>query len=65
MSKLTILVLGMLVWAALLIASSCAFRGGPKGGIGDWIDAALYILMGTFFVTFATRAIPARPRCRA
>jgi hypothetical protein len=51
----TRLVVGMSVLALALIGSSWALKGHPAG---EWVDAALYLAMGGFFVSQVTLALP-------
>jgi hypothetical protein len=51
--KLTILIGGAIVWAALMIASAILLKGNP---VKDWIQSALFIAAMTFWVWQSQRA---------
>jgi hypothetical protein len=51
------LVGGMSLLAVALIGSSWALKGDPAG---EWVDAALYLAMGGFFISQVTFSLPQR-----
>jgi hypothetical protein len=46
-AKLTTLIGGAIVWAALMITSAILLKGNP---LKDWIQSALFIAAMTFWV---------------
>jgi hypothetical protein len=51
------LVVGMTLLAVALIGSSWGLKGNP---LGDWVDAAIYLAMGCFFVSQVILVFPRR-----
>lgn len=49
------MIAGMALFAMALIASSWLLKGNPAG---DWVDAAIYIVMGAFFASQVVLTLP-------
>jgi hypothetical protein len=58
----TRLVVGMSVLALALLGSSWALKGHPAG---EWVDAALYLAMGSFFASQVSFALLRKSGVRA